>query len=95
MLFKKLHDMLKKGFKKSTANDEDRIFDVLNWAKSQGYLDDLEISDENAETLLRSFLVERDLPEELIRNEKLRNELTEVIAKRAAESSPVRPGDAI
>jgi len=74
--------------------DNDRISNVLNWAKSQGYLDDLEISEESTEILLRSFLSKRNLPEELIRNDRLRNELTQVIEKRAAESSPVRPDDA-
>jgi hypothetical protein len=110
MLFKKIYERLKTdfateqdddflklftSFKENAPNDEDRISDVLSWAKSQGNLDDLEINDENAETLLRSFLVERDLPEELIRNENLRNELTQVIAKRATESSPLRPEEAM
>lgn len=103
-IFEKDNDFLNlfTRFKESTpigkSNDElvdnDRIGNVLNWAKSQGYLDELEISEENTETLLRSFLIERDLPEELVRNKRLRNELTQVIEKRAAENAPVRVDEA-
>ena len=93
-LFSRFQESAPIGHSNAELSRNDQISDVLNWAKSQGYLDDLGISDENAETLIRSFLVEQDLPEELIQNEKLRNELTQVIAKRVAESSPVKPDEA-
>jgi len=93
-LFTRFQESAPVGQSSDELSDNNRISDVLNWAKDRGYLDELGISDKNAATLLRSFLVERNLPEELIQNEKLRNELTQVIKKRASENAPVRPDEA-
>ncbi len=104
MLFKKILERIRQSsateididvsnlftsFRKSTSEDENRISNTLKWAKNKGYLDDLKLNDEGAEILLRSFLDEGDLPEALLQNNALRKEIIQVIAKKAAEDSPL------
>jgi len=74
--------------------DKTRISDVIDWAKTEGYLTKLGIDEDHAEILFRSMLVEHNLPEELIKNKPLREELKRVAIDRARESAPIRPDEA-
>ena len=76
------------------SSDENRISDVIAWAKNEGYLEDMDISEENAEVILQSIIVEHDLPEELRNNEQLRKELKQVAIEKAGDSSPLPPDEA-
>lgn len=99
MLLKRLKDRLFKNSSVLKDNDflklftsftesgpkDDRTNEVIRWANDQGYLDDLGLSEGSAEVLLRNLLEEKDSPQELLKNEKIRKELLSVIAKEAAE----------
>lgn len=74
--------------------DEAQLSEVIEWAKTKGYLAKLDIGEENAEQLFRSMLVNHNLPEELRNNDKLRNELIQVAKDKAGESSPLTPDEA-
>lgn len=72
--------------------DHARVANVIDWAKKEDYLAKLDISEDNAEVLFRSMLVEHNLPDELRDNEQLRKELLRVAKEKAGESSPL-PSD--
>ena len=74
--------------------DHARVAKVIDWAKKEGYLAKLDISEDNAEVLFRSMLVEHNLPAELRNNEQLRKELLKVAKEKAGESSPLSPDEA-
>jgi hypothetical protein len=97
MLFKKLSNIFKddseswlKGshFKifldDGESTDEFRVSEVIGWAKNKGYLAKLSISEDNAEVLFRSMLIEHDLPEEL----------KQVVMEKAREGAPLHPDEA-
>lgn len=108
MLFKRLLKLLKRNdesefrqpdFEIHTLfNDEstrnNRISEVISWAKKQGYLAKLDISEDSAKSLLQSMLVERDLPQQLRNNEQLRGELKQVAIEKIGENSPLPPDEA-
>ena len=74
--------------------DPARISRVIDWAKKEGYLAKLDISEENAAVLFRSMLVDHTLPEELRNNKSLRSELLQVSKEKAGENSPLSPEEA-
>ena len=76
------------------STDETRVTEVINWAKSKGHLAKLSISEDNAEVLFRSMLVEHDLPQELRKNKPLREELKRVALDKVGESTPLHPDEA-
>jgi len=90
---KKTHFKMFETFKKEAA-DNTQISQVKDWAKDEGYLSRLDISDGSADKLLRSMLVEHNLPEELRNNPKIRDELKKAIIKRAGDGFPLPPDEA-
>ena len=107
MLFEKLSQLFKddsasqpeEGLFKIFSDDEKstndtRISEVIDWTKTKSYLARLSISEDNAEVVFRSMLVEHNLPEELRKNEPLRGELKRVVIEEAGKNAPLRPDEA-
>lgn len=90
---KKSHFNLLDKFSGETTDDK-RISETITWAKEKGYLAKLDISEDSAENLLNSMLVNRNLPEELRNNPQLRNELMQVAKDKADKSLPLRGKEA-
>ncbi len=103
MLFEKLSNLFKDNSESNPENgrfsifssnehstDETRISEVIDWAKTEGYLSKLGIREDNAEVLFRNMLVEHDLPEELRKNGRLRGELKRVVIDEAGKNAPLR-----
>jgi len=76
------------------STDDDRVSKAITWAKDNGYLAKLDISEDSAKSLLNSMLVNHNLPDELRNNTQLKNELEQVAKDKAGESSPLSPEEA-
>ena len=102
MLFEKLSKVFNNDIKTdfeifanfNDSTDDTRVSDAIDWAKKEGYLARLGISEDSAEVLFRSILVDRNLPEELRNNPKLRDELIQVAIDKAGDRSPIPPAEA-
>ncbi len=68
---------------------EQKISEVLHWAKDKGYLDKLDISADSAERLFKTILIEHNLPQELKSNTRLKKELEQAAIKKAGEQLPL------
>jgi hypothetical protein len=76
------------------STDDKRISETIIWAKEQGYLAKLDISEDSAASLLNNMLIDHNLPDELRNNAQLRSELEQVAKDKAGESSPLSDEEA-
>lgn len=76
------------------STDDKRVSETIIWAKEQGYLAKLDISEDSAASLLNSMLVDHNTPNELRNNPQLRSELEQVAKDKAGENSPLTDEEA-